>query len=93
GSFISASSGKGNWIKPILSMLKLQIFSLIGEQKFIPLISNFNKLDFLEIKELIAKGNVFPVINKKYSLSQTSEALKVQGEGRVFGKNLIVMDE
>ena len=48
--------------------------------------------DLIYLKELIEAGKIFPVIDKKYTLNQTAEALRYLGEGHAKGKIVITMD-
>jgi NADPH:quinone reductase-like Zn-dependent oxidoreductase len=50
-----------------------------------------NREDLAILKELVETGKVAPVIDKHYSLSDTPEALRYQGEGHAHGKIVIVV--
>jgi NADPH:quinone reductase-like Zn-dependent oxidoreductase len=44
------------------------------------------------IKELLASGKVKPVIDRRYSLNNTADALRYLGEGHAQGKIVIVVE-
>ena len=48
--------------------------------------------DLSYLKEPIEAGKIVPVIDKRYTLSQTAEALRYLGEGHAKGKIVITMD-
>lgn len=48
--------------------------------------------DMTSIKELIEAGKVQPVIDKCFSLSELSEAMRYYGQGRSRGKVVVTMD-
>jgi len=48
--------------------------------------------DLVYITELIESGKVVPVIDKRYSLSETAEALRYLGEGHAKGKIVITVE-
>jgi NADPH:quinone reductase-like Zn-dependent oxidoreductase len=51
-----------------------------------------NKMDLLVIKELLETGKVVPVIDKRYSLSETAEAIRYLETGRARGKVVITVE-
>ena len=51
-----------------------------------------NQEDLVFLKELLQAGKVVPVIDRRYPLSETGEALRYLGEGHAKGKIVISMD-
>ena len=51
-----------------------------------------NREDLVAITELCEAGNIIPVIDRRYPLSEVPEALRHLGEGRVKGKAVITVD-
>ncbi len=52
-----------------------------------------NAADLVFLKELLEIGKVVPVIDRKYSLSETPQAIRYVEEGHARGKVVISMDE
>ena len=52
-----------------------------------------NQKDLVLMKELLEAGKVAPVIDRRYPLSETAEALRYLGEGHAKGKIVITVVE
>jgi NADPH:quinone reductase-like Zn-dependent oxidoreductase len=52
-----------------------------------------NNKDLIAITELCEAGKIIPVIDKRYPLSQTAEALRYVSEGQAKGKVVITLEE
>ncbi|HPQ40817.1 MAG TPA: NAD(P)-dependent alcohol dehydrogenase [bacterium] len=52
-------------------------------------IANINLTDLNFLKELLESGKIKPVIDRRYPLSETAEALRYLGEGHARGKVVI----
>lgn len=52
-----------------------------------------NRQDLISIAELCEAGEVIPVIDRRYSLSEVPEALRYVGEGRHKGKVVITLED
>lgn len=55
------------------------------------LVAPQNRKDLLSFTELCEAGKIFPIIDRKYSLSDVPEALRYLGEGRAKGKVVITI--
>jgi len=54
--------------------------------------ANINPKDLTFVKELLETGKVKPVIDRRYKLSETAEALRYLGEGHARGKVVITVE-
>src|SRR5688500_5641321 len=74
-------------------MLLGRLVSKAGDKKVGMMgISNANKEDLLVIKELLETGKVVPVIDRRYPLSETAEAIRYLETGHARGKVIIIVD-
>jgi NADPH:quinone reductase-like Zn-dependent oxidoreductase len=69
-------------VGPLISRAGGQRFGFMG-------IANFNQEDLLALKELLEAGKILPVIDRRYPLSETGQALKYLGEKHARGKVVI----
>jgi NADPH:quinone reductase-like Zn-dependent oxidoreductase len=72
------------------AMLLGPCISMFGSKKLAGMTVKPNK-DLAFMKELVEAGKVKPVIDRRYSLSETAEALRYYGEGHARGKVVIVV--
>jgi NADPH:quinone reductase-like Zn-dependent oxidoreductase len=63
-----------------------------GGRKLGNLSAKQSQKDLVFIKELIESGNVHPVIDRCYPLSEIADAMRYQGTGHARGKVVITMD-
>ena len=65
---------------------------MTGSKKMVPLLAKPpNKRDQVFMKELLEGGEVTPVIDRRYSLSEVPEALRYIGKGHARGKVVITV--
>lgn len=62
-----------------------------GGKKIVFFIANVNPKDLVFLKELIEAGNVVPVIDRRYPLSEAAEAIRYLEEGQARGKVVITV--
>ena len=65
--------------------------SMGGSKKLGAMMVKPNK-DLAVMGELMESGDVKPVVDRSYPLSETSEALRYYGEGHARGKVIVTMD-
>ena len=63
-----------------------------GDKKFVSFVAKSNQEDLVTLNELMEAGKIMPVIDRRYSLSETSQAVWYFEEGRTRGKIVITMD-
>jgi NADPH:quinone reductase-like Zn-dependent oxidoreductase len=72
-------------------MITAPAFSRLVSQKFIMFIAKLNKEDLTIMHDLMKSRKVTPVIDKRYSLSEASEAIGYLEEGHARGKLVITL--
>jgi NADPH:quinone reductase-like Zn-dependent oxidoreductase len=76
----------------LASMIKTAALSAVGRQKAVMFIAKLSQDDLMVLGELIATGKLKPVIDRRYSLSEASEALRYLEAGHARGKVIITLD-
>jgi len=73
-------------------MLQKQWVSMTGSQRCVPLpIMKPDKQLLLDLKELLESGQVEPVIDRNYKLSEIPEAIAYLGKGHARGKVVVTV--
>jgi len=86
---IVGSETGGRWLAGIDRQLRAQLLSPFTGQKLGTFICSENSADLLALTELIQSGQVSPVIDRAYPLSETAAAIQYMREGRARGKVVI----
>lgn len=80
--------GGDRWIGIGRSLQALLVSPFVS-QKLRPVASKPNQADLEILKELVEAGKITPIIDKTYSLSEASNAIRYLHEGRARGKLVI----
>lgn len=64
-----------------------------GDRKMGHLTAKSNQRDLLTLKEYLEAGQITPVIDRCYPISETAEALRYLGEGHARGKIVITVEQ
>jgi NADPH:quinone reductase-like Zn-dependent oxidoreductase len=67
------------------------VLSPFVHQRVRVFIVKHNREDLTALKELVETGQVTPVIDRRYTLSEVPEALRSQGQGHSRGKIVIAV--
>jgi NADPH:quinone reductase-like Zn-dependent oxidoreductase len=74
----------------LLRMLGAPLLSLLGSRKFVFFIAKLSEDDLTFLGGLIESGKVKPVIDRRYSLNETAEAVRYLEAGHARGKVMII---
>ena len=69
------------------------LMSVFVSHKLVPFIAKANSEDLNILSELMAIGKIVPVIDRRYRLNETSEALRYSEKGHARGKVVIMIEE
>jgi NADPH:quinone reductase-like Zn-dependent oxidoreductase len=86
---LSSGAGRFAGIDRIIKALALSPFV---RQRLTTFVSKENKADLIVLKELIEAGKVTPVIDRRYLLSETPEAIRYLEKGHAQGKVVITVE-
>ena len=73
--------------------LALKAKMVRGDKKMIPMLASPEKNDLIYLKDLLESGKLKPVIDRRYTLEQVSDAIRYLEEGHVKGKLIINVKE
>jgi NADPH:quinone reductase-like Zn-dependent oxidoreductase len=91
-TLVIVGAPKGNRLMgPLSHIVKVRLAALRGSQKAVFFIAKFNKADMLALRDLLEAGNVTPVIDRRYELSEIADALRYLGEGHAQGKVVLTV--
>jgi len=88
GIYVAAGGSMGQIFQ---GMLLGPFLSMTGRQKMGNLLAKPSQKDLAFVKELLETGQVVPIIDRCYPLSEVSEALRYLGEGHAKGKIVITV--
>jgi NADPH:quinone reductase-like Zn-dependent oxidoreductase len=91
GTYVMVGGPSGRWIRPMDRALWAVVLSRFVSQRLLFFIANVDKDDLIALKKLIEAGEVTPVIDRTYPLSETPEAIRYVEEGRARGKVVITV--
>jgi len=90
GTYGTFGGGNGRWLGPASQQLKAALTSPFVGQKLVPVNDKPNQdLDFLS--GLLEAGEITPVIDRTYRLSEVPDAMRYLEEGHVRGKIVIAV--
>jgi len=82
----------GGLVRILQGILLGPLLSRTGSKKTCFFIANLNQKDLVFLKDLLEAGKVVPVIDRRYPLSQTAEAIRYLEEGHARGKVVITVE-
>ena len=81
-----------SWLGPLTSLLKAALTSPFVSQKMIFILAQANKNDLEVLRDLMQTGKLTPVIDKRYKLSETAQAISYLEQGHARGKVIVDLD-
>lgn len=82
----------GDWIGPLARPLQALLVSPFVSQDMGLHLAHLTSEDMNTLAEMMATGIVTPVIDRRYPLAETAEAIRYLEEGHARGKVVITMD-
>jgi NADPH:quinone reductase-like Zn-dependent oxidoreductase len=80
------------FLGPVWRMLGAAVIRPFVDDRFVSFVAHTNRDDLEYLSALAAQGKLTPVIDKRYSLDQVSEAVDYQGTGHARGKVILRVD-
>lgn len=79
----------GPVLGPLGHVIKSKLAALVGSRKAVFFVAKFNSADMQMLRELLEAGQVTPVVDRRYELSEIADAFRYLGEGHAQGKVVI----
>ena len=76
---------------PLSHIARLRAASLGSSRKAVFFVAKLNRADLDVLRELIEAGQVTPVVDRTYPLSETADAFRYLGEGHARGKVVVTL--
>lgn len=94
GRFVLVGGSKDHIYQALLQAILLgPVISRTGRQKMgLMGIAKINQKDLMYVKELLEAGKIVPVIDRRYHLHETVQALQYLEEGHARGKVVIIIE-
>lgn len=91
GTLIPNSGHGGRWLGPIGRIVKARVLSGFSRQQLKPFASVEKRQDLLTLADLLATGQIKPVIDRIYTLDEAADALRYVAAGHTRGKVVITV--
>lgn len=91
GTLVIAGGGRGKWFQPIALLLRAVIVAPFVRQQIRGFMAVVTTENLETLSALVTSGDVVPLIDRRYSLSDTPEALRYVEEGHARGKVIITV--
>jgi NADPH:quinone reductase-like Zn-dependent oxidoreductase len=91
-TFVIVGGPKTNrLLGPLSHVIKVYVAAVRASQKVVFFVAKRSREDLLFLGELLETGKLIPVIERRYELSETAEALRYMGEGHAQAKVVITV--
>src|SRR5580692_10677307 len=91
GTLVVAGGGSGKWFRPMALLLKVVVVSPFVRQQLSGVMAGVTPENLETISALMVSGDVTPLIDRTYELSETPVALGYLEEGHARGKVIITV--
>jgi NADPH:quinone reductase-like Zn-dependent oxidoreductase len=89
GRIVMVGGPKGDWIGPMLPVLKAKIVDPFVSQELKTFVARLQSSDLAQIAQWVEEGKVRSVIDRRFSLAQIEDAIAYSETGRARGKIIV----
>jgi NADPH:quinone reductase-like Zn-dependent oxidoreductase len=82
-----------SWLGPLTTSVKAYFVAAFVSQKLIFMLAQANKDDLQVLSYLMQAGKLTPVIDRRYPLAETANAISYLEQGHAKGKVIITIDQ
>ena len=91
GRYVSVTAPKSRWIKPLPRMIAAAAyFAATRTSAAIGKVATQSAADLTLLAAMVDDGRLTPVMDRRWSLDDAAEALRVQGEFHARGKSVVI---
>jgi NADPH:quinone reductase-like Zn-dependent oxidoreductase len=76
---------------PLGHIVNIRLASLASSQRVVFFVAKLTRADMTVLRQLLEAGKVTPVVDRRYELSETADALRYLGEGHARGKIVVTV--
>jgi len=92
GTYVGVGSSKhGNWIGPVLGIVKPLVVSKFSKHGIATFIAKHSKEDLLYLARLVNEGKLTPVVDRTYPFEEIRDAIAYQEKGHARGKVIVAI--
>jgi NADPH:quinone reductase-like Zn-dependent oxidoreductase len=91
GTLVVAGGGSGKWFRPMALLLKVVVVSPFVRQQLAGVLAGVTTENLETLAALVMSGDVVPLVDRTYSLSETPAAVGYVEEGHARGKVIITV--
>jgi NADPH:quinone reductase-like Zn-dependent oxidoreductase len=91
GILVVVGGPGGRWISPADRWAKAIVLSRLGTGRLLTFLATTTKADLIVLKELAEAGKLTPVIDRRFALSETADAIRYLETMHARGKVVITM--
>jgi NADPH:quinone reductase-like Zn-dependent oxidoreductase len=92
GTLVIVGGQGGDWLGPLIRPLSAMILAPFVDQTFAVFLARMKPDDLAVLAEMMASGQVKPVIDRRFSLAETADAIRYSETGRARGKIIITVN-
>jgi NADPH:quinone reductase-like Zn-dependent oxidoreductase len=90
GILVAIGGPAGRWVAPAGRLLKAVMLSpLTRRRRVVPFVAKSDTEGLALLAGLVERGTMTPVIDRRFALSETAEAVRRLGAGHLLGKIVI----
>ncbi len=92
GVLVLVGGPGGDWIGPLIRPLKAFLTSPFFDQEMAMFLAELNQTDMDVLAGMMREGELRSIIDRRYPLSESAEAIRYSETGRARGKIIIAVD-
>ncbi len=91
GSYVMVTSPKTRWLHPLPRMIANPLYFAIAPGRASGFkVAARNTADLEQLRDLVEQGLVRPVMDRRFTLDEAAEAVRLQGEFHARGKSVVL---